>query len=218
MQKVHDWFLPDYDSHFKELMHINGEKTYQRQQREFAIKQVKDFRTAVDIGGNVGFWSREFCNKFQDVVIFEPEQSNIECLRKNLEAHKNHTIHEVGLGQTREDKTFFKSKVTSGGHSFHRDQIFEKDVIELTLPIRRLDDYNLHNVDLIKIDTQGSEYDILLGGIETLQRCDAVLNIEIEHKTKTQKKRGRAIIELLDKIGYREYGRSRKKEVVFTKK
>ena len=124
----------------------------------------------------------------------------------------------MGLGQTREDKTFFKSKVTSGGHSFHRDQIFEKDVIELTLPIRRLDDYNLHNVDLIKIDTQGSEYDILLGGIETLQRCDAVLNIEIEHKTKTQKKRGRAIIELLDKIGYREYGRSRKKEVVFIKK
>jgi hypothetical protein len=42
--------------------------------------------------------------------------------------HSNFTLHEVGLGSKAETKTFYKSKVTSGGHSFFRDQIFEKEV------------------------------------------------------------------------------------------
>ena len=54
MKKVHDWFLPEYDSHYEQWMITNNEKNYQRLQREYALKQVKHFRTAVDIGGNIG--------------------------------------------------------------------------------------------------------------------------------------------------------------------
>ena len=46
------------------------------------------------------------------------------------------------------------------------------------LEIRRLDDYGIQNVGLIKIDTQGSEYDILLGGRETLLNNDCVQRVE----------------------------------------
>ena len=128
MQKVHSWYLPNYDQHYEEWMTLNNEKTYQRLQREYALNQVKHFRTAVDIGGNLGFWSRDFCEQFDNVIIFEPESSNIECLKENLKMHSNFTLHEVGLGSKAETKTFYKSKVTSGGHSFFRDQIFEKEV------------------------------------------------------------------------------------------
>jgi hypothetical protein len=124
----------------------------------------------------------------------------------------------VGLGSKQETKTFYKSLTTSGGHSFFRDQVFEDKVEESQLEIKRLDDYGIQNVGLIKIDTQGSEYDILMGGRETLEKNNAVLNIEIEHKSKQQKIQGEKIIALLNSMGYREYGRSRKKEVVFTKR
>ena len=217
MRKVHDWFLPDYDKHYEEWMNINNETTYQRLQREYALHQVKNFHTAIDIGGNIGFWSRDFCDRFENVIIFEPEASNIECLERNLLDKKNYTLHKVGLGSKEETKTFYKSLATSGGHSFFRDQIFEEQVEESFLEIKKLDDYNFTNVGLIKIDTQGSEYDILIGGQQTLTNNNCVLNIEIEHKNEFQRQRGKQIISLLSSLGYKEYGRSRKKEVVFVK-
>jgi FkbM family methyltransferase len=218
MRKVHDWFLPDYDQHYEEWMKINNEVTYQRLQREYALHQVKNFHTAIDIGGNIGFWSRDFCDRFENVVIFEPDASNIECLETNLSGKENYDLHQVGLGSKQETKTFYKSLTTSGAHSFFRDQVFEDQVEESVLEIKRLDDYNFKNVDLIKIDTQGSEYDILLGGQQTLLDNDCVLNVEIEHKNELQRQAGKKIIELLNTLGYTEYGRSRKKEVVFKKK
>ena len=218
MRKVYDWFLPDYDQHYEEWMQINNETSYQRLQREYALNQVKNFKTAIDIGGNIGFWSRDFCDRFENVIIFEPDASNIECLETNLSNKQNYVLHKVGLGSKEETKTFYKSLTTSGGHSFFRDQVFEKEVEESQLQIKRLDDYGYKDVGLIKIDTQGSEYDILLGGQQTLLSNDCVVNIEIEHKNKAQREKGHHIISLLNSLGYYEYGRSRKKEVVFVRK
>ena len=217
MRKVHDWFLPDYDQHYEEWMKTNNEVAYQRLQREYALHQVKNFNTAIDIGGNIGFWSRDFCDRFENVIIFEPDASNIECLEANLSDKQNYVLHKVGLGSKEETKTFYKSLTTSGGHSFFRDQVFEKEVEESQLKIKRLDDYGYKDVGLIKIDTQGSEYDILLGAEQTLIENDCVLNVEIEHKNEAHKKRATEIIDFLSSVGYKEYGRSRKKEVVFKK-
>jgi len=218
MKKVYNWFLPEYDQHYEEWMVTNNEKEYQRLQREYALARVKQFRRAIDIGGNIGFWSRDFCEKFNEVEIFEPDASNIECLEANLKDKKNYNLHKVGLGSKQEKKTFYKSLTTSGGHSFFREQVFEEKVEESVLEIKKLDDYNFTEVDLIKIDTQGSEYDILLGGQQTLLSNDCVVNIEIEHKNKAQREKGHHIISLLNSLGYYEYGRSRKKEVVFVRK
>jgi len=187
-------------------------------QREYALSKVKQFRTAVDIGGNIGFWSKDFCKRFQHVVIFEPDASNIECLEANLSDMQNYKLHKVGLGSETAQKTFYKSKTTSGGHSFFRDQIFETDVEQTDLQIKKLDDYELTNIDLIKIDTQGSEYDIIMGSRNTLLNNDCVLNVEIEQKTQSQKQTGKKIHSYLNELGYKEHGRSRKNEVVFTKR
>jgi FkbM family methyltransferase len=182
------------------------------------LNQVKNFRTAIDIGGNIGFWSRDFCDRFENVIIFEPDTSNIECLEANLSDKQNYVLHKVGLGSMEEVKTFYKSLTTSGGHSFFRDQVFEDQVEESQLQIKRLDDYEYKDVGLIKIDTQGSEYDILLGAEQTLFENDCVLNVEIEHKNEAQRTKGKQIISYLDSLGYSEFGRSRKKEVIFTKR
>ena len=80
-----------------------------------------------------------------------------------------------------------------------------------------LDDYNFTDIDLIKIDTQGSEYNILQGAKQTLITNNPILNIEIEHKNEQQKIVGKQIISFLNELGYKEIGRSRKKEVVFSK-
>jgi len=218
MKKVYSWHLPDYDTHYQHWMEHNQVQDYQKAQRDFCLEHVTQFRRAVDIGGNIGFWARDFCERFADVQIFEPDASNLECLRANLDGRDNHTIHEVGLSDQRGEVTFYVSPTTSGGHSMYRLNVHEDTVTEQTIQVHTLDSYELQDVDLIKIDTQGAEFNILKGAQETLTRESPILNIEIEHKTKLQRAQGRQIHDLLGTLGYREIGRQRKKEVVFAKR
>jgi hypothetical protein len=49
---------------------------------------------------------------------------------------------------------------------------------EIIVPTRRLDDYSLRDVGLIKVDVEGQ-------GFQTIQRCHPTLLIEIEERHKT---------------------------------
>ena len=60
-----EWYLPDYDEHFSEKLD-NG--MYQAKQRRFALRSVKKYNIALDIGSNIGFWSKPLCDQFQKVV------------------------------------------------------------------------------------------------------------------------------------------------------
>ena len=88
MQKINDWYIPDYDTHFKEYLATHGNE-YQKEPRDFALRQVTKFRNAIDVGGNIGFWSKDLCKLFTNVEIFEPDASNVECLELNLHSHSN---------------------------------------------------------------------------------------------------------------------------------
>ena len=193
MQKIQDWYIPDYDTHFGEYLSIHG-NAYQKEPRAHALSQVEQFRTGLDIGGNVGFWSKDMCERFERVEIFEPDLSNTECLRLNLDQYKNYTLHEVGLGNQNANKQFY--------------------VIE----VKTLDSYNFTDVDFIKIDTQGSELDILQGAKQTLLQNDCVLNIEVEQKNQSQVAKAKPIFELMESIGYIKLSRFKRDEVLFAKR
>ena len=217
MQKIKDWYIPDYDSHFREYLSIHG-NNYQKEPRDHALSQVRQFRTGLDIGGNVGFWSKDMCERFQRVEIFEPDLSNTEFLRLNLDQYKNYTLHEVGLGNENTSKEFYKSEVSSGGHTFNQDTLrggaFSVSVIE----VKTLDSFHFTDVDFIKIDTQGSELDILHGAKQTLLENDCVLNIEIEQKNQSQVAKGRPIFDFMESIGFEKLRRYKRDEVLFAKR
>lgn len=217
MQKIKDWYIPDYDSHFREYLSIHG-NNYQKEPRDHALSQVTQFRTGLDIGGNVGFWSKDMCERFQRVEIFEPDLSNTECLRLNLDQYKNYTLHEVGLSNENTSKEFYKSEVSSGGHTFNQDTLrggaFSVSVIE----VKTLDSFHFNDVDFIKIDTQGSELDILQGAKQTLLENDCVLNIEIEQKNQSQVAKGRPIFDFMESIGFEKLRRYKRDEVLFAKR
>jgi len=218
MQKVHSWFIPEYDTHYKEYLTLNAETEYQRKPREHALEQVQQFRTAIDIGGNIGFWSKDLCERFQQVIIFEPDSSNVECLNLNLDGKDNYTLHTVGLGDIIGTRTFYKSKITSGGHTFVKEHARHHKFTQVSLQIHTLDSYNFTDVDFIKIDTQGSELAVLKGAVETLRENDCVVNVEVEQKNQEQVVRGRPIFEFMDSIGYHTLKRYKRDEVLFAKR
>src|SRR3954470_5797421 len=87
------WF-PDGENHFPSWMDKNGEivdgkGTYQIRKLREAMKHVKKFRVAADVGSHVGLWSLQLVKRFSSVHAFEPVAAFRECFSRNLPAELN---------------------------------------------------------------------------------------------------------------------------------
>ena len=76
MYESHGWWFPNTETHFPQMLNKSiskgGPAEYQYQVRNKSLTYVKQFRTGIDIGANVGLWSRSLVSKFDRVVAFEP--------------------------------------------------------------------------------------------------------------------------------------------------
>ena len=86
MNLIKGWHLPDWDRHYEGMLkEYNGKWEYQKDTRDFSLAYVKDFNTeCIDVGGNIGFWSRDLANKFKFVHAFEPHPDNILAFKTNM--------------------------------------------------------------------------------------------------------------------------------------
>ena len=72
MKKHKSWYLPDWETHFVEIMNQKNIDGYQIEGRTVSIKESLKLngwqpKLAIDVGANVGFWSRDLCEKFEKV-------------------------------------------------------------------------------------------------------------------------------------------------------
>ncbi len=73
-------------------------------------------------------------------------------------------------------------------------------VEHFTVPLRRLDAFQLADVTAMKIDAEGAEYEILRGARDTLLRCRPILTLEIEERHRAGSTY--AVPAYLDALGY----------------
>lgn len=135
---------------------------------EYWLPQEIEPEIILDIGGNIGITSIYLANRFPNAQIytFEPVPQNFEILKKNAKPYKNIHVFNVGLGK--EDGTFdiymSSDSENFGGASLNSD--FEVDsTSKTTCTIRDINimlfELEINKIDLIKIDTEGAEFDIL---------------------------------------------------------
>lgn len=176
MKQVEGIWLPAGDTHFEKMFSqfpkVNGKATYQHDELQACLKHCVNRRVAVDIGAHVGLWSIYLCDYFSQVVAFEPVF--VECLYRNLEGNTNTTVHNIALSDHSGTVEMEVAKNNSGATHIARQQTGKGKLI----PEARLDDYHLEQVDLIKVDVEGSEYPVLCGARETLLRAKPVVIFE----------------------------------------
>lgn len=164
--------------------------------------------SAIDVGANVGIFTRYLCGRFKSVTSVEP----IEYLAARLarSAPRNCTVHSIALGGHDGELTL-RIPVDAEGRetpalstaSSHNALAFIKNsgTILRVVPVRRLDSIvaDLRNVAFVKIDVEGFEADVLAGAARTLAETRPAFQIEI----------GRAhnpaypdVLKLLDGVGY----------------
>lgn len=138
-------------------------------------KRGVTINSLLDIGAAHGHFSDYFLTIFPDTKV-----TAIEC--NEYDAHyldrKDYEVQFACLGATSCKRTFHLSKddPIGGGSSFYlEDTSAFHESIGVEKNIVTLDSLNLGTFDFIKLDTQGSELDIIRGGNETIKKARFLL-------------------------------------------
>jgi FkbM family methyltransferase len=173
-RSAYGWVLPRSDKHFAAYLagapKVEGRRMYQPQHIRRVLAGCARRRVAVDAGAHVGMWSYYLARAFERVHAFEPAALMCHCFGQNIEA-KNVVLHQVALGN-RSGRAKSELVADNTGASFVSESA-EGDV-----PLKRLDEYRLEDVDFVKVDVEGYERFVLEGARETLLRCRPLVLIE----------------------------------------
>lgn len=159
--------------------------------------------TAVDVGANHGIYSYFMVRHFDTVVAFEPQPACAETLRDW--AGPRVDVRTLALSDGAGESTLsipVVHGVPMTGYARLDRRGAGDGARSLTVPVERLDDQDLHDVRLVKIDVEGHELEVLRGGEELLRRDAPVLLVEIERRHLGPERQVADVVGYLEGLGY----------------
>lgn len=148
------------------------------------VRKYFEPKNILDIGANVGQWHRHAKLVFSDSK-FTCVEGNVFCKNLLFKNNCNSIISLLGKDEDYHDFFLNTDSIISTGSSLYLEltDSFNYDNTKcIRVKTKLLDNlFPVESFDLIKLDTQGSEIDILKGGIHTLRRSKGCI-IEVSHK------------------------------------
>lgn len=137
-----------------------------RTRGEYWVPQEVNPEVILDIGANIGTATLYFAHRFPDAKIyaFEPVPDNFALLEKNVKGLPNVTVLPIALGsQDGELEIALAYDQNFGSFSFFSDPSLatQKIPVQIRAVAPYFAELGIDRADLIKIDTEGAEYDIL---------------------------------------------------------
>lgn len=160
----------------------------------------------VDIGANLGLYTRELSRCSKRVHAFEPSRVMAALLRKT--SAPNVRIHEVALSDhygvlplnmpiDGEDPVYSLASLEKPLSSENR--VNTQELVE----VMRLDRVILEDVAFVKVDVEGHELQVLNGAIDLIERSKPIFLVEAEERHKPLATA--SIFQFFGKRGYRGY-------------
>ena len=175
----------------------------------------------IDVGG-AGFPNGNERYKQGDrVILFEPIEGPYNDLVNKFSTNENITVHKLALSDVKGEATFYNTykrncsslREPNGEVLLARDRADIAEYTTTTVETDLLDNYtkDLDVIDFLKLDTQGSEYEVIKGGIETLTKTKE-LKVEVEYD---QWYKGQKIApevdEFIESLGFKRYKANKNK-------
>lgn len=143
---------------------------------------IKEGDVVLDIGANIGIHAILMSNLVKDngqVIAFEPlpkiyTQFEKSILKNNIQ---NIKINKYALGS--EDEMLLihvnnKSVASSSILNNHKADTLEK----INIQVKKLDSLRLEKIDFIKLDVEGYEWNVFIGGNETIKKFKPTIIFE----------------------------------------
>lgn len=166
MQKIGEFWVPDLEEPALATIRKGG----QTAALETALKYVTRFGTAMDVGANVGTWTRKMMGKFERVIALEPADDTFECLVLNCPGA---ICHHAGAS----DAEGFAKVMPDDRYPTGTGSRWLKIATEGAKLIT-IDSLGLENVGLMKVDVEGMELRVFRGAKEMLKIWKPVLVVE----------------------------------------
>jgi len=154
-----------------------------------AIKDV--FEPVIfDIGANIGTFTTWMAKAFPNGKIhaFEPQRAVFQMLSGNAAINNLYNVYTYNIGLGKENKKVefqepnYFQKNDFGTFSLVEDIITDKTDNKIVVQINTLDwfveYYNIPKIHLLKIDVEGMDLDVLIGGRNTIIKNLPIIFIE----------------------------------------
>jgi FkbM family methyltransferase len=143
------------------------------------IDHLANVRTIIDAGANVGYSSAYFLTQFPDVrvIAIEPDPDNFRALQRNVSRWGERVICVNAALWSKAGALSFRKETMQLGQEWGRQvESGVGDVQALDIP-QILANYDINDIDLLKIDIEGAEKEVFAADTSWLDR---VRNIVIE--------------------------------------
>lgn len=163
---------------------LNLHLYWEKEESEFFKNQINDGMKVVDIGANIGYFTLLFSKwvgQNGKVYSFEPELSNFDLLKKNINANNfsNIIFHKKAISNYDGDVSLYLSEKNIGDHRLFNFQALNDNYSRKSIKVEcsKLDSIisEKDKIDLIKMDIQGAEFLALDGMQETLNKNRDIL-------------------------------------------
>ena len=137
----------------------------------------------MDLGAHVGTWSRLICEKYDcHALAFEPIHEFAERAIHDLAKHPKARVFTLGVGgRTREETWCIKGDMTGATSTGDKkERVNIRDIVEV------MDEFGIGKVipriAVLKINTEGSEYEILERLLDE-DLIDYFVNVQVQPHT-----------------------------------
>ncbi|WP_027727305.1 FkbM family methyltransferase [Treponema sp. C6A8] len=151
---------------------------------ENELKDIGSF-TFVDVGAYIGDTYKAMISMYNNMInyyAYEPSEKNFKLLKKfSSERNNDNCVLECrnyALGDMNGQISFGKQGAEFGIINDSNSSFCEK------INVKRLDDDNINVIGklVIKMDVEGSEMEVLGGGLETIKKYNPIMAICVYHR------------------------------------
>lgn len=124
--------------------------------------RMKKDMVVVDIGAAYGFSALYFKDYAKVIYALEPNEDLFECMKRNTKKYKNIKCFPFGIAGNSRKSTLYGYNGAEASTTEKRDNPTSQEEILLLSLEEFMKQQNIDHIDLLKVDCEGSEYEIFI--------------------------------------------------------
>jgi FkbM family methyltransferase len=152
-------------------------------QKEIQIIQSivnKEYSNTIDLGANVGIFTKVLAECSKHVYALEPEPENFRQLQENMKSFDNVSLYNMAASNMTGTEILHTSLINNGMHRLYQSALCFGGQ-QIPVKTIRVDDLIMEQekvnekIDLIKMDVEGFEYFVIVGMFNLIKRDKPVI-------------------------------------------